>query len=162
MWGTTWWLIATNVPCTWSTGSMRFFSAGMYFNTTVSSPLYCMVESKLPSIYTNIHNTFVYVCLCNVEDRRWQEDSWVLPWAAGHTTPLFRCQAPRSQRSAPTPPGNCCAQTGRGATQTPAGFGSPAASGLSHTTQPRKTLTLSSPPEMFYLKSYLKNNLLTF
>lgn len=39
------------VPCTWSRGSVRFFSAGMYFNTTVSSPLYCIVVSRLSSIY---------------------------------------------------------------------------------------------------------------
>ena len=46
-----------NVPCTWSRGSVRFFSAGMYFNTTVSSPLYCMVQSILLSTYTIIiHN----------------------------------------------------------------------------------------------------------
>lgn len=54
-----------NVPCTWSRGSMRFFSAGMYFNTTVSSPLYCIVESILPSTYTNIiYNPLIHLCLC--------------------------------------------------------------------------------------------------
>lgn len=62
-----------NVPCTWSRGSMRFFSAGMYFNTTVSSPLYCIVESMLLSTYTNItitslSNTCLCVCLYNVEE----------------------------------------------------------------------------------------------
>ena len=45
-----------NIPCTWSKGSVRFFSAGMYFNTTVSSPLYCIVASMLLSTCTNIHN----------------------------------------------------------------------------------------------------------
>lgn len=57
-----------NVPCTWSSGSVRFFSAGIYFNTTVSSPLYCIVESILLSNYTNtIHKPlkhFVFVCVC--------------------------------------------------------------------------------------------------
>lgn len=43
---------------------MRFLSAGMYFNTTVSSPLYCIVESMLPSTYTSIHNMFLCVCVC--------------------------------------------------------------------------------------------------
>lgn len=42
-----------SVPCTWSKGSMRFFSAGIYFNTTVSSPLYCIVQSMLLSSYRN-------------------------------------------------------------------------------------------------------------
>lgn len=37
---------------------MRFFSAGMYFNTTVSSPLYCIVVSRFSSIYRKQESLF--------------------------------------------------------------------------------------------------------
>lgn len=37
---------------------MRFFSAGMYFNTTVSSPLYCIVVSRFSSIYRKRESVF--------------------------------------------------------------------------------------------------------
>lgn len=49
------------VPCTWSRGSVRFFSAGMYFNTTVSSPLYCIVVSIFSSIYRGKKDKGVFV-----------------------------------------------------------------------------------------------------
>lgn len=43
-------LIAFILPCIWSSGSERFLSAGMYFSTTVSSPLYCIRDSVEHSI----------------------------------------------------------------------------------------------------------------
>lgn len=52
-----------------------------------------------------------------------------IPWAAERTTPLSGCQAPRIQRSTPPLPGICFERSDRGATQKPADFGSPAASG---------------------------------
>lgn len=119
------------VPWTWSRGSVRFFSAGMYFSTTVSSPLYCIVESVLLS-----------TCRCKINHLRplqlpyrLNERCWScrLPWAAECTTPLSGSRTPMSQRSTPPPPGSCCIQTGHDATQTLAGSESPAGSGWSHT-----------------------------
>lgn len=59
-----------NVPCTWSRGSVRFFSAGMYFNTTVSSPLYCIVESILLSSYTNINHIIHHCFYCITQKKK--------------------------------------------------------------------------------------------
>lgn len=77
------------------------------------------------------------LCVCLCTNRR----GWflLLPWAEEHTTPLSGCRAPRSQRSAPPLPGSCCVQTGRGATRTPEGIESPAASGWSRTARHRET-----------------------
>lgn len=126
---TVWWDVV-KVPCTWSRGSMRFFSAGMYFRTTVSSPRYCMVESVLPS--TCARHSHHVLSLC--ENRSGTVGVYeISPWAAECTTPLSRCPAPTSQRAAPPPRESCCVRSGRGATRTPAGCESPAASGWSRT-----------------------------
>lgn len=132
--GLTVWRDVVKVPCTWSRGSMRFFSAGMYFRTTVSSPRYCMVESVLPSACATHSHRVLSLCIGDV----WEQKGTVgvrevSPWAAERTTPLSRCPAPTSQRSAPPPRESCCVRSGRGATRTLAGCESPAASGWSRT-----------------------------
>lgn len=81
-------ITVVNVPCTWSRGSMRFFSAGMYFNTTVSSPLYCIVESIQLSTYTNTISKSLYtLVLVSAFVRRRQHSTQLT------TRPTLGCRA---------------------------------------------------------------------
>lgn len=81
-------------------------------------------------VYAAIHlNTHILTLSNTFLCTRWTYRSRHIPSAAGRTTPLSESQTPRSQRSAPPLPGSCCVRSGRGATQTPAGFVSPAGSG---------------------------------
>lgn len=138
------------VPCTWSRGSKRFFSAGIYFNTTVSSPLYCIVVSKFSSIYRKQDSIrFFWVWLRGSGCQKgWFE---ALPWAAARTTPLSECQAPRCRKSTPPLPGICSVRSDRGATQRPADSESPAESGWWHTAKNQeKPSTLSASKHVLW------------
>lgn len=82
-------ITAMNIPCTWSSGSVRFFSAGIYFNTTVSSPLYCIVVSiLLSSCKENIHNPLKH-CHCDDKEKKRQTKCE----HDGSLIPTFGCRA---------------------------------------------------------------------